>query len=202
MRYTILVNPCFTIFSMEEVEPMNAFQTLAQPFTVELVRGKKGPMCHIGLDEDSTFQTTGKGKIAFPLTAMNRAPILGLYQVAACQDRGNYYILRGKNIPYGPRTPELFLQYLKHSGSLEQYKKAPAEACVAKVIDLGANKGQILCIRHWRNNKEYTDPKKAYHTIWYTMNDEVFLSNRWQDLSPDIEADTENWTPIMEWLQA
>lgn len=61
---------------------MNAFQTLAQPFTVELVRGKKGPMCHIGLDEDSTFQTTGKGKIAFPLTAMNRAPILGLYQVA------------------------------------------------------------------------------------------------------------------------
>lgn len=180
---------------------MYTFQTLPHPVTVELVRGKKGPMCHLGLDADPMFQTTGKGKIAFPLNAMNRAPILGLYLTTAYQDRGSYYILRGKNIPYKAPSPELFRQYLKDAGSLEQYEKAEPEACVVKTIDLGSGKGTIFCIRHWRNNQEYQNPKKAYHTLWYAQNGEVFLSNRWPDLAPDIEADTDNWTPIAQWLQ-
>lgn len=181
---------------------MFAFTNLDKPLVTELVRGKKGPMCHLGLETDEKFQATGQGKIAFPMMTTSIPPVLGLYKVLAIQDRGNYYILRGHNTPYNAPTAEAFLAYLKASGSIQHYTGLNEKACLVKTITLPGKQGQLLCIRHWRNNNAYDDISKAYHTLWYTDKDqkEILVSGRWTDLAELIEHDTDDWQPISSWL--
>lgn len=180
---------------------MSTFVKLEKPFITELIQGQKGPICHISLETDEQYQKTGKGKIAFPMINTEKPPILGLYEIIGCIDKKNYYIVKGSNIPYVAPSKEEFLNYTKASGLLPQYRDLNEKECLCKIINMPNKQGSVLCIRHWRNNKQYNDAKKAYHNLWFITNGELRISHRWNELHELIESDNENWTPLKTWLE-